>query len=328
MQEAVRQAAEQKSGRSGAQEADQEADQAQEQQKAPEKAKQYTTVGTTTKPFFKNYVLDPADDLLAKGMWKDPRTGLIWMRCEVGQQWNGSNCIGERRDFSWRSAIESARASTFAGHSDWRVPTVSELVTLNECSSGMANSDGYIKKYPSDSLGAASTIVFCEEGGGPTQANDQLFPSRSRDLWSSTRSESTGWILSGGEPKENYLVSCSCSVRLVRGGEDPGVFKKGLTIVDAMAIQDKRVAVQSQQAQAAATKRIEMFRRGLKPGDKAEQGLVLKVNGDVAHIQTYVKQCVSYSDHINTFSGQHDCLRSEKVSGPTVWVRRDELTPL
>ena len=60
---------------------------------------------------------------------KDTTTGLYWMRCSVGQSWNGRTCIGEANRYTWEQAQQ-------IGHSGWRLPTIDELRTLVYCSSG------------------------------------------------------------------------------------------------------------------------------------------------------------------------------------------------
>jgi len=64
----------------------------------------------------------------------DTETGLMWMRCLVGQTWTGSTCSGEGKRFNWEEAKK--QSANFAGHSDWRIPTIQELQTLLYCSSG------------------------------------------------------------------------------------------------------------------------------------------------------------------------------------------------
>lgn len=75
----------------------------------------------------------------------DKRTGLQWMRCSVGQSWNGSTCEGEPNKYNWEDA--NKQTSDFAGHHDWRLPNRFELETLIFCSSGKDkgrdNSDPY-----------------------------------------------------------------------------------------------------------------------------------------------------------------------------------------
>ena len=39
-------------------------------------------------------------DLMASGQWRDPKTGLIWMRCLVGQKWTGKSCSGDAKNVS------------------------------------------------------------------------------------------------------------------------------------------------------------------------------------------------------------------------------------
>ena len=56
------------------------------------------------------------EELLAKGMWRDTETGLIWMRCVLGQEWTGTNCQGKATKFNWWNAIRAAKDANFAEH--------------------------------------------------------------------------------------------------------------------------------------------------------------------------------------------------------------------
>ncbi|BBP44528.1 hypothetical protein THMIRHAT_22740 [Thiosulfativibrio zosterae] len=71
------------------------------------------------------------------GTITDTKTNLTWMRCSLGQTWTGSSCSGEAKSFDeWKTAINWGKNTTYAGKSDWRLPTVEELHSLVYCSSG------------------------------------------------------------------------------------------------------------------------------------------------------------------------------------------------
>lgn len=72
----------------------------------------------------------------------DKKTGLVWMRCSLGQNWNGQRCTGSARKYTWEDARSAARGYSHAGHSDWRLPSINELKTLTYCSSGLWESSG------------------------------------------------------------------------------------------------------------------------------------------------------------------------------------------
>lgn len=70
----------------------------------------------------------------------DRESGLQWMRCNFGQQWSGNACTGAPTTFRWQdartAAVQLNRDGGFEGYSDWRLPTLDELLSLVYCSSG------------------------------------------------------------------------------------------------------------------------------------------------------------------------------------------------
>ena len=71
------------------------------------------------------------DNELDHGVWTDLRTGLMWCRFSIGQQWINGKCIGEAAtsiDFSL--AEDVCKSFRLAGFNDWRLPTIDELKTL------------------------------------------------------------------------------------------------------------------------------------------------------------------------------------------------------
>lgn len=75
-------------------------------------------------------VKESDEQLLAKGVWHDKKTDLLWTRCSIGQTWTGSSCVGAAFRHSWDSAMSIAKESDYAGRKEWRLPTLKELETL------------------------------------------------------------------------------------------------------------------------------------------------------------------------------------------------------
>lgn len=123
------------------------------------------------------------------GSVTDTHTDLIWMRCALGQTWDGATCTGTADGYSWNSAI--ATHATFAGHSDWRTADIDELLTIVD---------------PKRSDPAIDITVF------PNTPN-QIF-------WSATSANSNcAHYVSflSGSTFESLKTNSNC-VRLVRGG--------------------------------------------------------------------------------------------------------------
>lgn len=70
------------------------------------------------------------------------KTGLTWMRCSLGQTWNGATCTGAS-GYTWQNALAAAKNTTFpaGGSTDWRLPNDKELESIVEqsCDSPAVN---------------------------------------------------------------------------------------------------------------------------------------------------------------------------------------------
>ncbi len=66
------------------------------------------------------------------GTVTDIRTGLIWMRCSLGQIWDGATCAGTAATYTWQQALQVAAGYTYAGSSAWRVPDKKQLRSIVE----------------------------------------------------------------------------------------------------------------------------------------------------------------------------------------------------
>lgn len=66
------------------------------------------------------------------GTITDTRSKLMWKKCSEGQ--TGNYCSGKAKTYTWDNAKRTFNNVRFAGYSDWRLPTKSELTTLVFCS--------------------------------------------------------------------------------------------------------------------------------------------------------------------------------------------------
>lgn len=68
------------------------------------------------------------------GTVTDKTTGLMWMRCSLGQKWDGKTCTGAPVDYTWKEALLEAKRNKFADYDDWRLPNKNELESIVEAS--------------------------------------------------------------------------------------------------------------------------------------------------------------------------------------------------
>ena len=88
--------------------------------------------------------------VVTPGTVKDSRTGLVWMRCSLGQDWDEKTktCTGSVNVYDWKGAFDIAEklnaVGGYAGSTKWRLPTAHELQSLRYCSKGLFTANQYM----------------------------------------------------------------------------------------------------------------------------------------------------------------------------------------
>ena len=129
------------------------------------------------------------EELMKKGMWRDPKTNLVWMRCSLGQVWDGNTCMGEAKRYTGSKAIKAAKALNnnggFGGYTDWVVPHIEDLHTLVYCSTGFEKTTTIPAK-----AGGTKTVKSCVKSDNyeHQSINQTIFPNTQHDWthWSSS----------------------------------------------------------------------------------------------------------------------------------------------
>lgn len=107
------------------------------------------------------------------GTTTDNTTGLTWMRCSLGQTWDGSSCTGSAASYSWQQALQAVLAINdgtsnadndgapgFADYTHWRLPNIAE---------------------------ASSIVEYCRVDSASGSINETVFPNTSTaGIWSSS----------------------------------------------------------------------------------------------------------------------------------------------
>jgi len=66
---------------------------------------------------------------------RDPARHLVWLRCSIGQTWNGHTCLGEPKELNLLEAEHSGAVARSELAGNWRLPSKAELESLvcREC---------------------------------------------------------------------------------------------------------------------------------------------------------------------------------------------------
>ncbi len=66
------------------------------------------------------------------------KTGLMWMRCSVGQNWDkkANQCVDDgdstNDQYDWSGAVVLSNRFSYSGYTDWRIPNIKELASIVE----------------------------------------------------------------------------------------------------------------------------------------------------------------------------------------------------
>jgi hypothetical protein len=79
-------------------------------------------------------------------------TNLMWMRCALGQTWDGETCLGEATPYTWKEALDNSVSYEFNGSSNWRLPNIKELSSITErsCTRPSINAELFPNTRPDD----------------------------------------------------------------------------------------------------------------------------------------------------------------------------------
>ena len=116
------------------------------------------------------------------GIAYDTVTQLTWMRCEVGQHWDGKTCKDKGKKFKWKQAKK--QTLNFAGYNDWRIPTIEELRTLVYCSNGKPNYFSMGKDADTSDWGCAGKPN--KDYNSPTIVQTVFLNTSTNWVWSSS----------------------------------------------------------------------------------------------------------------------------------------------
>lgn len=160
-------------------------------------------------------------ELMKQGIWRDPKTGLYWDRCSVGQSWNGTTCTGTPLELNWQDAQDYVQKFTNeqakGGYTNWRLPTIEELTTIRYCSKGWrqnietkkvseltaqgrverevtTNHGTQMKTIPANKGGTIQVPEECAKGSSRPTLDTKIFPNSEDDFyWSSSKNWTKVW---------------------------------------------------------------------------------------------------------------------------------------
>ncbi len=138
------------------------------------------------------------------GTVTDPRDGLRWQKCAVGQKWVTNSCEGNASEMNWADALLKTDKSSIGQETVWRLPTTAEVTSV------MAEFPKCIRERPLRSVSSKLAYLVVPNGN-----NGNL-----GEFWSLERSGSDAktFDFNTGMTSPGKGVVSMSRVRLVAGG--------------------------------------------------------------------------------------------------------------
>lgn len=211
-----------------------------------------------------NVAANENTELMQNGMWKDPATGLIWSRCSLGLTWEDNKCNGMPQIFnsprhSRESTLRAAREHSLGGFTDWRLPSIAELLTLRTCKVAMSPKKQDVPFEDAKILKSFESCVVQSRDAMPS-ISMEVFPDynlRPHGHWASLYSNGVGlgwqaYFSGSGGFTERQFEEYAGYVRPVRSPIQSesaivALFSKQLETQSDLALQEQR----AQEARAA-----------------------------------------------------------------------------
>lgn len=134
------------------------------------------------------------------GTLLDTKTGLMWCRYSIGQQWINGSVVDDAKKMVWEKAKKVPalfnKQNACGGFTDWRLPTIDELPII---------------KGIDKAIYADANVFY-----------DDVFPNNNQQFWSCSQEDSnfvkvSNFLRRNGNYKTSHKSSSTCYVRLVRG---------------------------------------------------------------------------------------------------------------
>ncbi|WP_410210664.1 hypothetical protein [Aquirhabdus sp.] len=269
----------------------------------------------------------------AKGLWHDPSTGLIWSLCRVGENWNGKSCVGTPKQFDWPHAMLAAKDERLGGYNDWRVPTLREYGGILSCLNGI-DSMSYGNQYYELVNDTQSLIIHNCNYDQDQEIPSHMLPDNFSyettngggfNEWSSSYTLNLNGLKTQYFPKAYRQDSDSptslLKIRLVRGGATGNTYPQVLQFANYVLKLPELRAKAAQTQQENLARRTALFRQNVREGDRAAQGLVIEIKGNLVKLQTYKNVCTMMSHSSSPF-----CISFRTEVANEEWINRNQLT--
>jgi hypothetical protein len=152
----------------------------------------------------------------------DKATGLVWMRCSLGQRWDGTTCAGVASKENVDSAETAARKlnkEAYAGATDWVVPEIKQLAFLRLCSNRLVGDASNVDQLRVPRrCGEGSTTPSIDKGAFPNTVVGRYWSST---IYVGHYNGGNGWTVNfnDGDVDYNHRDRGSYYVRLVRANQ-------------------------------------------------------------------------------------------------------------